>query len=136
MLDVDRFEHECERLLEPSERVLLEANAILKLGLFREQGVGRAFLTNRRLLWLHMAPRPLLFFLFWLHRLVEIRIDRIQSFHAGGEVLNLSTLDERYEFRIAGRYWALFNPFAVSEHTSAAKEWGKTLQEVTTANND
>ena len=136
MLDMDRLKHQCEQLLEPNERILLEANAVLKLGLFRQQGIGRVFLTSSRVLWLHMAPRALLSLLFWLHRLVEIRIDRVQRFHAGGEVLYLSTLDERYELRIAERYWDLFNPFAVSEHTSTAKEWGKQLQEITTANHD
>ena len=137
---MDRFKRECEQLLEPGEGVLLEANAILKLGLglWRLQGVGRAFLTNRRLIWLHMAPRPLLSLLFWYNRRIEIRIDQIQRFHVQflGEVLIVSTVEEHYEFRIAERYWALINPFAVSKHRSAANEWGKRLQEMTPAIHD
>lgn len=129
MAGTDRFRQQCERLLEPGESILLEANAALMLGMLRQQGVGRAFLTNRRLVWLHMAPRLLLFFCPWLHRTVEIRIDRVRSIVAE-KVLSVSTNDERYLFRLAERYWALFNPFAASEQARACEDWGRKLREL------
>ena len=62
----------------------------------------------------------------------------MQSFHVQfqGEVLMVSTLDERYEFRLAEGYWTLINPFAVSKHRSAAKEWRQRLQGLTPATHD
>ena len=142
--NVDRFKQQRELLLEPGESALLEATARLKLGQWRLQGIGRAFLTNRRLIWLLMAPRPV-FWLFtwwlpssWYSPRVEIRIDDMQSFHVQfqGEVLMVSTLDERYEFRLAEGYWTLINPFAVSKHRNAAKEWRQRLQGLTPATHE
>jgi len=80
-----------------------------------------------------MAPRPFLFLAFWLHRRVEVRLARIRGFYSGGEVLDVSTDDERYELRLAKRYWALFNPFAASEHARTAKEWQEKLTELEAA---
>jgi hypothetical protein len=58
--------------LREEEDILLEAEATCKLGLLSEFGAGRAYLTNRRIIWIRrMTPlvRPLL---FWIPDIVII----------------------------------------------------------------
>lgn len=102
-----RLRQRCDELLQPGEEILLEAKvAYLKLGRFRQQGIGRAFLTQRRIIWLHGAPRLLLRMFFRLHRVVGLHLEdvrRIRMYKSGG-VLFVESHEEHYELRVGQGY--------------------------------
>ena len=120
-------------MLESDETVLLDAHASLKLGLLRQQGFGRVFLTNRRIVWLHGAPRLLLRAFFWLHSIVQIPLESTLSVQRFGDGLRLRSSDENYSLLIARRYWSLFNPFAASDCGETAEEWRRSIAAVVAA---
>ena len=129
---MDKLRRQCEEQLERDEQVLLEAHASLKLGLLRKQGAGKAFLTNSRLLWLHGAPSALLILMPWLRRRVELPLEGLLQTNVqfSGEVLNVTTDTERYEFRLSPGYWSLFNPLAGSAHGQTARQWEQRIREL------
>ena len=120
---------QCERLLAHDESILMEAYAILKLGMWRLQGAGRVFLTKRRLLWFSMARLPLVP-RSWYPRIVDIGLDSLSRFHTGGGVLFVTTDGEQYQLRLAERYWALWNPFAGSEFARIGEQWARRVKEL------
>jgi len=98
---MDRLRWQCERLLGSGENILLDARvAYLKMGALRRQGIGRAFLTQRRVIWLHAAPPFLLGLLFWLHRVVEIQLDSIEHIQRWKHALVVRASGEAYVFQL------------------------------------
>jgi hypothetical protein len=78
---VDRLRSRCQELLGEKEDILLEAEATCKLGLLNEFGAGRAYLTNRRIIWIRRSTPLLRPLLFWIPDVVAIErtsIDQIR----------------------------------------------------------
>lgn len=102
---MDRLRLHCERLLGSGENILLDARvAYLKIGALRRQGIGRAFLTQRRVIWLHAAPAFLLRLLFWLHSVVEIQLDSIEHIQRWKHTLVIRASGEAYVFQLGQGY--------------------------------
>lgn len=102
---MDRLRFQCEQLLDKDEHVLLDAQvAHLRIGLLRAQGTGRAFLTERRIIWLHGAPPFLLRLFFWLRRLVQIQLDSIERVQRWKHALIVRASGEEYVLQLGQGY--------------------------------
>lgn len=78
---VSILEERCQRLLQPGEDIVLRAEATCRLGLLSEFGAGRAWLTNRRIIWIRRSAPFLRRFLLWIPDVVTIdrtSITRVQ----------------------------------------------------------
>jgi hypothetical protein len=78
---VDKLWKRCEELLTSGEGVLLEAEATCKLGLLSQFGAGRAYLTDRRILWIRRSTPLLRPLLFWIPDVVSIELPSIDRLH-------------------------------------------------------
>jgi hypothetical protein len=78
---VDNLRKRCEELLTSGEDILLEAESTCKLGLLSEFAAGRAYLTNRRIVWISRSPALVRALAFWIPDAVTIElpfIDRVR----------------------------------------------------------
>ncbi|MBI4301918.1 MAG: hypothetical protein HY664_04885 [Chloroflexi bacterium] len=77
---VDQLRQHCESLLEPGEEIKLAAEATCKLGLLTQLGLGRAFLTDRRMLFLRRRmPFGIDRLFFWIPDMVTITLSEIDD---------------------------------------------------------
>jgi len=101
---VDKLRKRCEGFLVPGEEILLEAQATVKLGHLSLFGEGRAYLTDRRLVWiLRSMPfvRPLL---FWVPDTVTIELSSMNRLRMMRDLtrawLWIETLGKTYQIRL------------------------------------
>jgi hypothetical protein len=69
---VSNLDEPCQKVLDPGEQILLRGEATCKLGLLSQFGAGRAWLTNRRIIWIRRSTPLLRRLLFWIPDIVSI----------------------------------------------------------------
>jgi hypothetical protein len=101
---VDKLRKRCEELLTSGEDILSEAESTCKLGLLSEFGAGRAYLTNRRIVWISRSPALVRALAFWIPDVVTIELPSIDRLHMMGELarawLSIHAAGKTYVIRL------------------------------------
>ena len=122
----DKLLERCRALLDGGERIILETEATCKLGLLSEFGAGRAYLTDRRIIWIRRKTpliRPLL---FWIPDVVTLKRSLIEELqmtrHLTRAWLTMRAQGKRYIFRLGqGPYPTL------RQNPETTEEWNNEL---------
>jgi hypothetical protein len=122
-------------MLQPGERILLEAEVQGKIGMLRRLVPGRAYLTALRIIWLSRRI-PFVHFLFWFYHIPDaftIQIEDIRSVILNKELsrawLLIITDKQQFSLRL-GR-----EPFLwPRKNIATTSEWFEAIQKLRAGN--
>jgi hypothetical protein len=125
--DPEQLPERCSVTLDANESIVLQAEATCKVGRFREFGSGRAYVTDRRILWIRRRTPLIGRLLPWIPDLVEIRREMIDRVNIERDLTRAWLRIE-----VGGRIYLLrlgVGPYpALRDNPETTERWHKVLQ--------
>ena len=123
----NRMRERCEKLLEDGETILLAADATCKLGLLSDFGMGGAYLTELRILWLRRDIPVITPLLFWIPDVVEIQLSEIDTIRKVSDFsrawLDITTEGKNYKLRMGRDSYLMLR-----DNPETTEEWFQAIR--------